>query len=819
MTADLWTRLADLVPHALELPPAERRAFLDTACRDATGTLDGDLHREAEALLAASDAADAHDRLVSPLHGFARGVADDEVLAAATVPQRIGAWTLGGLLGEGGMGVVYRATRSDGAFEREVALKRLRAGHGPDLARRLDAERRTLARLEHDGIARLYDGGVDAEGTPFLVMERVDGEPITAYANRAGLDVRARVALVRRVCAAVAYAHRHLVVHRDLKPSNVFVTPAGDPKLLDFGVAKLLDADDGGTATLTTLPGALTPAYAAPEQVRSEPVTTATDVYALGVLLYELLAGQRPYDLSGLTAAETERTVCETVPPPPSAVASADRRRALRGDLDTVVMTALDKTPARRYATAEALADDLGRVLAGEPVVARPASRAYRARLFVRRHRGAVAAAAALAIALVGGTVATAWQARAARAEAVRAEAARGQAEGALAFLEQTILLGDPQQAESDPPLSAVLDSASARVDREAAAGVAPLVHSALASVYLGRGDPARAAGHARQAAGGLRAEGGVRYATAQAHWGQALADGGDTDRALVHYREALAALDAAGAPDAARASVLNGTAAVLFAASRYDAAEPLYREALVAARRAGATTTEVTALQNLAALTTETGRPNAALPMLRRIIAVSEASADPALTYGLPFARVNLANALSTADQPAEALAAYRTAAAAFDARLGSDHPEAIAAHVSLANHLTKMGRTADATRVATQALETARTVLPADHPYRAYAENVAGTALCADADPARGAALLETSQTTRRAAMPADHWLLANGESVLGACLARLGRTDEAGRRLRASAAALGEALGPDDPKAQAAAERLATFEAGRP
>jgi serine/threonine protein kinase len=220
-------------------------------------------------------------------------IATIEEIEAHAVPRRVGAWAIDGVLGEGGMGVVYRATRADGVFEREVALKRLGPGIGPDLARRLGVERQALARLEHDGIAGLYDSGVDDEGAPFLVMERVDGEPITSHADRAGLDVPARMRLFISVCEAVAYAHQHLVVHRDLKPSNVFFTPEGRPKLLDFGVAKLLDPS-GTEENDFTLAGSMTPGYAAPEQIRGETVTTATDVYYLGVLLYELLSGRRP---------------------------------------------------------------------------------------------------------------------------------------------------------------------------------------------------------------------------------------------------------------------------------------------------------------------------------------------------------------------------------------------------------------------------------------------------------------------------------------------------------------------------------------------
>ena len=415
MTDALWTRLAEIVPDALERPPAGRDAFLDAACAT-DGVLDAALRAEAAALVAAAAREDATGALQPPLAGLAGALAQD--IAPAPPPDRLGPWRLRGLLGEGGQGTVYRAARADGAFDREVALKLIRGG--PTHARRLDAERRVLARLEHDGIARLYDGGTVpdglAAGAPYLVMELVDGAPLDRAAR--GRPLPERIELMLQVCDAVAYAHRHLVVHRDLKPSNVLVTPDGRAKLLDFGIAHLLDGD----ALTRTGERALTPAYAAPEQLLREPITTATDVYALGVLLYQVLAGARPYDLSALTASAAERVVCHETPPPPSAAASADAR-ALRGDLDTVVMTALDKDPARRYASAEALAADLRRARDGRPIVARPATAAHRARLFARRHRAAVAAAAAGLAALVGGLGLAVWQGREAAAARDRAEA------------------------------------------------------------------------------------------------------------------------------------------------------------------------------------------------------------------------------------------------------------------------------------------------------------------------------------------------------------------------------------------------------------
>ena len=422
---------------AYEVPESELATFLDTACDG-----DDDLRAAVDALLAFDGADD------SLLDG---GVG--HLLADAPPPEDVGGYRVVGELGRGGMGVVYEAERTDGVYEKTVALKLVQAGRASEEAvQRFARERRVLARLDHVGIARLLDGGVSASGRPYFVMERVDGEPITDYAARRQLDVGARLALALDVCDAVAHAHRLLIVHRDLKPSNVFVAESetGAPvvKLLDFGIAKALDDDDDDLLTKTG--GALTPAYAAPEQVEGEPVTAATDVYALGVLFYELLVGRRPYTFRTSAPAEIARVVREAEPTRPSeAVATqsegpssrqpgdplsgelatpddaswAAPARQLRGDLDAILLRALRKEPERRYATAGELAADLQRHLDGRPVEARGDSLGYRASRFVRRHRAGVAVAATLVGALVIGIGAVLWQARETAREAARANA------------------------------------------------------------------------------------------------------------------------------------------------------------------------------------------------------------------------------------------------------------------------------------------------------------------------------------------------------------------------------------------------------------
>ena len=391
-----------------------------------------------------------------------RAEQDDITRSAVAVSEmvgpRVGAYTLIREIGSGGMGTVYLAVRHDDAFEKRVAIKILKRGMDSDsIVRRFRNERQILASLQHPYIGGLLDGGTTTEGLPYFAMEYIEGQRIADYCDAHQLDTSARIELFRKVCAAVQYAHQNLIIHRDIKPANVLVMPDGTPKLLDFGIAKLLNPElAGGTIAPTAAgPQLMTPEYASPEQVRGEPVTTATDVYSLGVLLYELLTGRRPYRLTSRTPAEIARVVCNSVPVPPSTAvtraadplpetgsdamgtggattteltaatrsAEADRlRRRLAGDLDNIVLKALSKEPLRRYASVDQFSEDLRRHLAGLPVIARKDTLGYRTAKFVRRNRGAVAAAIVLFLSLVAGVVGTAWQAREASRERARAE-------------------------------------------------------------------------------------------------------------------------------------------------------------------------------------------------------------------------------------------------------------------------------------------------------------------------------------------------------------------------------------------------------------
>jgi serine/threonine-protein kinase len=430
---------------ALDVAANEREAYLDQAC----GT-DHTLRDRVRKLLI------AHDKSSGVLESAAKAAAadwlDEPKIPVARVPDRAGPFRIVREIGSGGMGMVYLAEREGDEFEQRVALKLVRyAGASDAVHRRFLEERRILARLDHRHIAHLVDGGLTSDGQPFFAMELVDGQPIDAWCRARNLTVDQRLDLVIMVCEAVQYAHEHLVIHRDLKPSNILVREDGQLKLLDFGIAKLIDpphaGDDAGVTQTGVL--ALTPDYAAPEQVRGLTVSTATDTYALGVLLYVLVTGQRPYDARGKSPAELERIVCEVEPPRPSMVAPEPLRRTLRGDLDVIVMKAMHKDPARRYATASALGDELRRFRDGLPVLARKDSVAYRARKFVTRNRTAVAAAVVVVLALIGATAVSTAQAREAQRQRDVAlqEVQRQRALGEM----QDVMSGDARNAEGRP--------------------------------------------------------------------------------------------------------------------------------------------------------------------------------------------------------------------------------------------------------------------------------------------------------------------------------------------------------------------------------
>lgn len=434
MTPDSWRQVRQILEQALELTPARRPAYLEKVCAGNTV-----LRREVETLIAADEQAG---------DGFLAGnaVEASTTLAMPEEPvslagARIGPYHIVEEIGHGGMGTVYRAVRADDEYRKQVAIKVVRGGLGDEFrVHRFRAERQILANLDHANIARLLDGGTTEDGRPYVVMEYIEGQSIDEYCDQRKLAVAERLNLFRTVCSAVAYAHQRLVIHRDLKPANILVTKDGEPKLLDFGIAKILDPHDSVAEQTVTVIRLMTPEYASPEQVQGEPITTASDVYSLGVVLYGLLTGRRPYGRASRVPRDMVQAVIETEPEKPSAsITLADTATAeivsetrdeipeklqhrLRGDLDNIVLKALRKEPERRYASVEQFSEDIRRHLEGLPVIARPDTFFYRSSKFVRRHKAGVAAGIIVLITLVVGLAVTVHQTLIARAERAKAE-------------------------------------------------------------------------------------------------------------------------------------------------------------------------------------------------------------------------------------------------------------------------------------------------------------------------------------------------------------------------------------------------------------
>ncbi|HET9484946.1 MAG TPA: serine/threonine-protein kinase [Xanthomonadales bacterium] len=683
-----WQQLGALFDELSELEPAARAARL-AALRSGDAELADELQRMLAADAAASGVLD---------HGLDASLAGRIVDARAPAEaldrsgETIDEYRLLQRAGRGGMGEVYLAERSREGFTQRVAVKLLRRGvDTEDVIRRFAQERRILAQLEHPGIARLIDGGVAPGGAPYLVMEYVEGEPLVQHAERAALPLEARLKLVVAICDAVDYAHRRLVVHRDLKPSNVLVTPEGDPKLLDFGIAKLLGNTGEETATAADV-RVMSPAYAAPEQILGEPIGTATDVYALGVMLYELLTGSLPHDRSGRSIDALARAVdTETIERPSAAVRRRERTldttrlaRRLDGDLDTIVLHALAREPERRYPSAAALADDLSRYLDGKPIRARPQTWTYRVGKFVNRHRGGVSLALLMLVALLGSLGLALWQARRAQVEASNAAAQAARAERVKDFVLALFREQDPLTR-----------------DKAKAATAAELITRGIAAARDDfRDDPALEAEIVGDLAQLQFSLGDVKDARAQFE-------------RLVEQRRALD-----GEDSVAYGVALSELGGAQLALGERDAAGPTIRRAVeILRRRAGPEALETAnAEMRLQRLTLEHGDAEAALPIAQRVLAVYTREKGAAHTETLQR-RYNLAVVYEQLDRLEEAEAEIRAVIAARERAGEGDHVQLVYPRTLLGDVLRRQRRYEEAATLYDGALATARRELGAEH------------------------------------------------------------------------------------------------------
>ena len=731
---------------ARAVPAAARDAHLAAACADTPTLID-----EVRRLLDADERIGVLDALGARLPAL------DDVLDDA--PATIGAYRIVRELGRGGMGVVYLAERDDGQFQHRVAIKLIdTTDPGDPLHRRFLAERRILAGLQHPNIARLLDGGVTERGRPYLVMEYVDGVPITEYCDTHELGVRERLRLFGEVCAAVQHAHRNLVIHRDLKPGNILVTADGRVHLLDFGIAKLLEPGDTAPSQVTRIERVLTPGYASPEQVRGDTLTTASDIYALGTLLFELLAGSRPFDAHTDSTAGLLEAICQRDPGRPSA-RTGRWRRQIEGDLDSIVAMALRKEPHRRYASADLLREDVERHLNGFPVFAHRGSRRYRFDKFVRRHRAEFVAAVVVVVSLIAGMAAALTQARAAEHARIQAELALAQSQEIGDFLIDLFRTGESTEPADEVTALDLLARGAARAD---ALRGQPAVQARLLDVlgqlttHLGRYDDAermlaqaadlhRARGDSLGLASSLIHLAHVHRARRDLQTAQPFAreavdirrsvlppEHPDLARALYelgwvsygeeqarHYGEALDILRASGADPDLRMELLHGLATNLRRRGRMAETVAIDREALAFAQaafgpdHANTGYAMIHLADQVADLEDDTAEAErlyrTGLDLMRRQLG----DADVALVHGMH----GLGTLLSRRGDQAGAESLFRRTLDIRVAATGPEHPQAIENMRLLAEQLARSGHHDQALKLGTEALDLARRIRGPDH------------------------------------------------------------------------------------------------------
>jgi tetratricopeptide (TPR) repeat protein len=739
---DRWNDVDRLFGEALALAEGERHPFLERACGGDTLLLD-----TVSRLLASSDR--AARELDGPGTGLLRAAfgtptASEDSLSPGTPIDR---YRLLREIGRGGMATVYEAERADGTFDGRVALKILRGIDSDDLSGRLVAERQILSSLAHPHIARLLDGGTSADGRPFLVMELVAGSRIITFASERHLDVRGRIELFLQVVDAVQYAHQHLVVHRDIKPSNVLVDERGTVRLLDFGIAKLLDADPADGALTRPATRWMTPQYASPEQILGRPVTTATDVHGLGALLYELLCGQRPFGDDGRSGFELERAICEDVPELPSAVArkTAPEKlaRTLSGDLDAIVARCLRKVPRDRYGSAQELHDDLRRYLTGFPVRAREGHGSYRVRKFLTRHRGAVTAAALVAMVLVGsGAVLVRLQAEtAAQRDLATAAAGRARTEAENAqlvidFLADVFRGRDPSQAPGDTITARELLSWGVErvgtefADRPAVQGELLMVLGE-ASVNLGLIDDGVELGErsvelARRTFG----DRGLETAEALSRLGTIRRTEGNMVAAASLYSEAVSIRTDLDPLDPDLSGPLTGLGLALTRLRQRDSAVVLLRRAvaLEAGRHGGVPSPEP--MLHLALTLRNAGQLDEARRLYEEAIPAYRAQPDH--DAGDLAAFLNNLGYLRRVDGDfAGAIDAYEEALGILVGLFGRGHPSTVTVADNLASVLNTEGRDGEALSVLRETLEASEAAYPDGHWRLAAARGNVGDAL----------------------------------------------------------------------------------------
>ena len=869
-----WDQVKELFTLAVERGPEERSDFLRQACAG-----NESLRSEIESLLSSFDGAAT----------FLEDCPAADLLSAqsrAIAGKRIGAYRILREIGHGGMAVVYLGERDDQNYRKQVAIKMVKPGIDTEpILQRFRNERQTLAALDHSNIVKLLDGGSSEDGAPYLVMEYVEGLPIDEYCDLHQLSIDDRLRLFGQVCSAVQYAHENLVIHRDLKPGNILIAKGGVPRLLDFGIAKLLNPECLQTPLVTRTDWRpMTPEYASPEQIRGHAVTTATDVYSLGVLLFELLTGHRPYRSAGQSLLEMERLVCETDPEKPSAVINrreekvsadgntrtaltpesvstqrgvhpAELRRRLRGDLDTIVMKALEKDPKRRYATASELSADIGRHLSHEPVLARPASTTYRARKYVRRHPVGVTVAAGLVLLLAGFAATQSFQLR-------RITRERDRANWVTEFMEGMFKVSNPSEARGNSITAReVLDKASKDIDMGLShdpelqaqmmqvmgdvyrdLGLFPRAQilyqrsadirrrvlgpenaetlrsiDGLAWVLTQQGHPAEAEKLQRETVDTRRRVFGVENLDTlksmsnlgwtmdrEAHYAEAE----KLDREVIDIRRRVLKTD-----DRDTLATMNNLGATLSHEGHYAESEQWKRETLDLRRRLEGPEHPDTLLSmnNLAAILYREGHYAEAQKLQRETLDLQRRVLGPEHPDTLRSMN-NLGTTLADEGHLAEAEQLQQEVLGIKQRVLGPEHRDTLWAMNSLAVTLRKEGHFAEAEKLQRQTLEIERRVLGPEAPNTLSDTIPLATTIRQESRYSEAEKLEQPTVATMRRVLGPEHPYTLTATDELAQTLGKEGRYEEAEKLARETLEIQRRVLGPDHPDAARTAYDLA-------
>ena len=827
-------QVAALFKEAIERNEGEWGLFLRRVCAN-----DAELRSELESLLLHHRA--GREFLEQSAAELAGNLEDEQRFTPGECVQH---YRIESFLGKGGMGVVYLA--EDKRLDRKVALKLVNAGFGAgSIIRHFRNEQRILASLNHPNIARLYDAGVTDDGQPFFAMEYVDGKRLDDYCEGNHLSIGERLVLFRKVCGAVAYAHQRLVIHRDIKPGNIRVTGEGEPILLDFGIAKLLDpsASLGGEQTVT-FASAMTPEYASPEQVRGEAMATTSDVYSLGVVLYKLLTGQAPYRTKTNRPEELARAITEQEPERPStAVTKRDSRcenresvdsqsrihdsRLLRGDLDNIVLRAMRKEPHRRYQSAAEFSEDIRRYLVGLPVIARKDTWSYRSAKFVRRNRIAVGAGALVLIALIGGIIVTAWEARATRQEKARAESINS-------FLEQLLNYSNPQvtvAGDTSHPttVTEAMDEAARRLESGAFADepeVRADLERIVATSYAGQGKRQLADKHIEKYLAlvtELYGRDHPKNLAASATRAKILFNNDKMVESERLYRQILPRMRAEQQKGNMKAEILadalNNFAYLRRTQGDSHEAELLFRESLALSPQIPTAERDVVGItrSTLASALADQGKFEEALQTAQEAVDEGRQTGQ-ADTPGFGFSLTVLGGFLTDNRQFAEADAALREAEAIFRKLLSPSH-------LWLADNLRNQAALLYEEGRFAESLEKVIRVLDVYRNFGTHYDNyptaliIRGLSLTKTGEPNGGEAVLRQAVKIRTDSVPKEHFWVALANGALGECLTIQGRYDEAEPLLLQSYESLKSSQGTGNPRTHLALQRLiALYESWR-